>query len=282
MTSNYTIVVNSCDAYEVLWVPFFKVLKERWKALDCDIVLNTETKSFTMEGLNIRSLHLGKETKENQWGGRLINTLEAINTKYVISLFDDFILESDVNIEKIDKCLSWMEENEKIAAFYLINIPQKNQPDKTYEGFDLVPQGQDYRLNSAPAIWRREKLIQFTGRIDTPWAWETFGSTRTFHTNDLMYCVKKGVLPIYDYQQQLGGAIHRGKWVRSVIEPVVDRYALDIDLNERGFDDENAGTKYTLKWKINFFRQGFRMVGMDALIVLYHMLAIKLKGLTKR
>ena len=282
MSKDYAILVNSCDAYEDLWEPFFLVLKDRWNLENCDIVLNTETKAFRMDGLNIRTLNLGTENKDYQWGGRLIETLKHIETKYVLSLFDDFILENDVNVDKMEQCIRWMDENEQIAVFYLMNIPQPNEKNTTYEGFDLVPNGQDYRLNSAPAIWRRERLMSYTKKVDSPWGWEYFGSVRTFRTDDLFYCVAKDAAPIYCYSQKLGGAVHRGKWVKSVIEPVVQKYQLSLDLSKRGFEDEEGNaTKHSFKTKLRFFALGYRMIGFEAVTMLFRYIKIKLKRLVK-
>lgn len=283
MKPKCTILVNSCDAYEVLWKPFFLVLRDKWKDLNYNIVLNTETKEFSLDGLEITTLSLGPETSERQWGKRLLETLEHIDTEYVINLFDDFILESPVDQNRIEQCLDWMEEHREIAVFYLMNIPQPNQEDSRFPGFDIVPQGQNYRLNSAPAIWCKEKLMEFTGEHDTPWAWEFFGSTRTYHTEDLFYCINKETQPVYEYAHKLGGAIHRGKWVRSVIEPVVEKYHLDIDLEERGFEEENGTlVGHSLKWKIDFFRLGYKMVGRDAWMMLRRMVALKFKKLVRK
>lgn len=279
MKHKCTILVNSCDAYEVLWKPFFFVLRDSWKNLDYKIILNTETKHFSMEGLDITTLSLGEENPDRQWGKRLLETLEQIDTEYVINLFDDFILEASVEQHRIEQCLEWMEKDQNIAVFYLMNIPQPNQNDNRFTGFDLVPQGQNYRLNSAPAIWRRKKLMEFTGEQDTPWAWEFFGSTRTYHTNDVFYCIDRDTQPIYQYANKLGGAIHRGKWVKSVIKPVVEKYHLDIDLEERGFEEENGALAgHSLKWKIDFFKLGYKMVGKDAWIMLRRMVKVKLKN----
>ena len=58
-SDRYTIVVSSCDAYSDLWEPFFKVLKAEWKGLDkIPIVLNTESKSFSYDGLDIRTMKM--------------------------------------------------------------------------------------------------------------------------------------------------------------------------------------------------------------------------------
>ena len=40
-----TMLVNSCDAYEDLWQPFFTLLKRYFAPLDMRILLNTDRKS---------------------------------------------------------------------------------------------------------------------------------------------------------------------------------------------------------------------------------------------
>ena len=43
-----TMLVNSCDAYEDLWQPFFTLLKRYFAPLDMRILLNTESKDFPL------------------------------------------------------------------------------------------------------------------------------------------------------------------------------------------------------------------------------------------
>jgi len=268
--NNCTILINSCDAYEDVWNPFFFAFKKRWGNCPYNIVLNTESKCIKFEDLDVITFNLVNKSEKDLWGKRLRRTLQQINTEYVITLFDDFILEDFVQQDKIEKCITWMEENEKIAAFYLLNIEGENIVDDTYEGFELMPQRKDYRLNSAPAVWRREKLLLFTGDKDTPWAWEFFGSARTYKDKDLFYCAQKGKEDIYKYNYSLGGAIHRGKWVKTVIEPIVKEYNLKMDLSIRGFEDETLGIyRHSFKWKIKFLLDGFKMIGLDTFIFVY-------------
>lgn len=274
--NNCTILINSCDAYEDVWEPFFSAFKNQWGNCPYKTVLNTESKRFKFEDLDVITLNLFNTSEKDLWGRRLRRTLQHINTKYVIALFDDFILEDNVQQDKIEKCISWMEENEKVAVFYLSNVEGENIVDDTYEGFELMPQRKNYKLNSAPAVWRREKLLLFTGDKDTPWAWEFFGSARTYKDKDLFYCAQKGKEDIYKYNYSLGGAIHRGKWVKTVIEPVVNQYNLKMDLSIRGFEDETLGIyRHSIKWKMKFLFDGFKMIGLDAFIFVY-------RGLKKR
>ena len=252
-----TVVVNSCDNYEDIWDPFFMVLRDQWSSCKYKIILNTEKKSYFLPGLDIKTFPLQDSNTKNLWGNRLREVLKCIDTEYVIMLFDDFLLEAPVNQAKIEKCLSWMKKDERIAVFYFTNISGMNIKDQVYMDFERLPKVKDYKLNSAPALWRRERLISFTGKLDTPWAWEFFGSARTYQTNEAFYCACQGKEDVFSFRYNLGGAIHRGKWVYSVIKPVIDKYGINIDLSIRGIEDETLKTyPHSLKWKIKFFFYG--------------------------
>jgi len=275
---NCAILVNSCDGYEDVWPLFFSALKDNWENCDLQIYLNTEKKVFHFDGLRLNLINSYAESgKDQPWGGRLIETLKAINKEYIINLFDDFVLEQKVDIEKIAKCITAMINNKQIAVFYFSNIPGINLEDKLHDGFELIGARNDYRLNSAPALWRREKLIEFTGEIDSPWAWEFFGSARTFGKKDLFYCAKKNEENIFVYNYALGGAIRRGRWVESVARPLIEKYNLKIDLKVRGCASESLSEgKYSLGWKINFFLIGFRMIGLKIFIFIFRIFKKKI------
>ena len=272
-----TIIVNSCDSYDDVWLPFFSALKDMWPDCKYKIILNTEHKNFKFDGLEIISLNLSAEDGKKPWGWRLRKALTLVNTEFVITLFDDFILESPVDYAKLEQCISDMKVNSDIAAFYFNNIPGPNTLDSRFPEFELIGSRNDYRLNSAPAIWRTKQLLEFTGEIDSPWAWEFFGSARTYRSSKLFYCARTGKEDTFVYNYSLGGAIRRGKWVLNVIRPAVQKYGISLDLEKRGISSESLSDgKYSLKWKIDFFLLGFKMVGFNAFIFLYRVLVKKI------
>ena len=88
----YSVLVNSCDKYEKLWPIFFSMLARFWPENKETVFLNTESKSYTHEGINIESLHTGEQ---RAWSARLISALHQIKTPYVLMILDDFILEEN-------------------------------------------------------------------------------------------------------------------------------------------------------------------------------------------
>ncbi|OCH11921.1 hypothetical protein A6E05_10125 [Aliivibrio sp. 1S165] len=277
IADNCSIIVNSCDKYKDIWALFFSCLHEQWPECTVDIYLNTESESFEYKDLKL--IKIENENRESMaWGGRFIDVLHLITHKYAICLYDDFLIESKVDISQINSCIHWMEDYDDIAVFYFFNNIGKNIKDDLFNGFELIGKRNDYKLNSAPALWRIEKLISLTGENDDPWAWECFGTARTYTLTDRFYCTEKNNEHIFDYKHELGGGIRRGKWVSSVVSPLIKKYNLNINLNERGISSELLSKdKYSLHWKVNFIIMGFKMVGFKAFIFIIRAIKSKLK-----
>lgn len=265
---NLEIIVNSCDAYEDVWLPFFYSLRENWNGVAPPVVLNTETKSFSLEGLSIRRppIVINSASSKDDWGRRLLAALDCIVADYVLMAFDDHIVEKQIDCEEISRCVCRLERERDICAFYLINpfLPLLEAPEDSR--FAEVSPHADYILNSAPAVWRKADLMRFIRPGDNPWGWEYFGSVRLHAARKRVFAPREGSSPIYSYQHALGGAIYRGKWVAPVIEPVLERYGLSLDLSLRG-TIEPRSLPHSLGWKLRFLHAGVKMVGLSALLL---------------
>lgn len=278
MTNNI-IVLNTCDAYEDVWELFFCAFNEYWPECQYEIVLNTESIQKPLLYARARIHNFSSPTGRDMWGLRLKETLRACKSTYVTMLYDDFVLDGPVDKVKIATCLRYLNDNPDIAVFYLTNnSANENIDDNRFENFELIPPRGEYKLNSAPAVWRREKLMQFVDDSDNPWAWEFFGSYRTYDRPELYYCVKKNQENIYPYNYAMGGAIYRGKWVGKIVIPLIKKYGIQLNTTTRGFADnlQSINTR-SLLWKINFLLLGFKMIGFGAFLPIYRVIRKKLK-----
>lgn len=263
---NYAILINSCDAYADLWSTFFYLLKKNWpESSKKNIYLNTETTTIISSDLNIKIINT--EIKgQDMWGKRFLNSLSKIKEEYVVVIMDDFFIKSPICDRIIQNCINEFEKDKNIAAFYLVNTLKKDTQNSILDNFTEIPIYTNYRLNSAPAIWRKEKLIKYIKEEDNPWAWEYFGTCRTNKESDKFYCVSKIDNPVYDYAH----AIYRGKWLEKDIIPLIKQYNLDLDLSKRGLvKNDEPLPKRSLIWKLKFIITGIKMVGFIAIIEIF-------------
>lgn len=260
-----TVVVNTCDAYRDVWPLFFSALEEYWPDRGVDIVLNTETQTVGFDVARLSVHNFLDNSGQDKWGKRLLATLNSIDTEYVVVLYDDFIIEAPLDSGRLTALVSMMESDRDIAVCYLTNMKLATLPDTNVSGQSRVGPTTPYRLNSAPALWRRKDLIRYTGAIDTPWAWEVYGSYRTYGDGKHFYCPTTEQDDVFHYNHAKGGAIYRGKWVAEVVEPKNQKYKLGMDLSIRGLSVEGAFEPRTLAWKLKFLWLGYRMVGVKSL-----------------
>ena len=266
-----TILVNSCDAYSDVWPFFFSALNEYWPNRTIELVVNTENKQEL--GFNNPDTIIHNSSSKF-WGERLVETLDDIQTDYIVMLYDDFIIEEFFDETILNDIIEWMEGDPNISAFYLDNLKlKKTLNNNSFDKFEQIDPRADFRLNSAPGVWRKKDLQLFTGKEDSPWAWEVFGTYRTQRTIKKFYQSNN---KIYSFNGSKGGAIYRGKWVKEVVVDKAEKYKLNIDFNIRGFSSDTEFEKRTLSWKINFILLGYKMVGFDVLKFIRNALISKL------
>lgn len=264
--NDLTIVVNTCDAYYDVLCIFFHALHDYWPDCPYPVVINTEANSHAPQPALVHN-HACSDGKDD-WGARLRSTLSSIDTEFVLMLYDDFILNAPVENPCIQAALDVLKTQYRAVVAYLINTSLPLDTTDSDSSFLPIKDKVDYRLNSAPAIWRKQALMDYTAVGDNPWAWEVFGSYRSWGDGHVFYSLNPQQADIYPYDHSRGGAIYRGKWVRAVVNQVAQKYCLDIDWSKRGFSSDMALEKRSLMWKLRFMETGFRMVGFKALYFL--------------
>lgn len=248
LSEHVTLLVNSCDAYEDLWIPFFTLLKKYWNTESIQIILNTETKDFSFEGLEITCVHPPTET---QYGARMLHALSQVKTKYVLPLLDDFFLRQPVNCERISEIIHWMEEDPDIVYFNCDrNGVYANWEVNKYPGFRRYPPGNGYILSMQAAIWRTEQLMKYWRPNVSPWEWELLCNISTKkYPRDKFYTTLPEEDMFLDYGYDPAGmGVFRGKWVQHDVVPLFEKEGIHVDYSRRGFYDP-AVSILTLPYK---------------------------------
>lgn len=260
---NTAILINSCDAYSDVLKLNLCALEEYWENCELPIYINTESKRVQSDYFNICSIEYKNSNKNDRWGIRFKNALKNINQEFVIVIYDDYILESDINYNILSHFITIMSNSNLVDCFYL-----------TYQNFKLtfddskkiyyVDNDNYYRINSAPALWRKDVLERLIEDNENPWTWEFFSMYKGCALNLGIYSVPSKEQNIFNYNNSKGGAIYRGKWVSEVALPIIKKYNLNINIDDRGCINMDELSPRSLIWKLNFFLTGFKMVGFHS------------------
>jgi len=273
-----TIVVNTCDAYSDVLTVFFAAMKLHWPDCNCPVVINTEKNNcYNFDGVTVHNF--SSDTGADQWGGRLVSTLESIDSEFVLMLYDDYILEASVDQKRLINAFELLKRQANASVVYLTSVGFSSVQDPGGDvNFSIVKDYSDYRLNSAPAIWRKSDLLHYTSERDNPWAWEVFGSYRTFGDGKIFYCPSTEKDDVFIYNYKKGGAIYRGKWVRDVVEVIERTLSVSVDYEVRGFSSSVQNEKRSLGWKLSFLKTGYQMIGMKVVFFIFRYVRAKLNG----
>lgn len=237
-----TILVCTCDSYEDLWLPFFKLFDTYWEDCNIKIILNTETKSYSYNNLDINSF---PASKDETYGERILRNLQEVKTEYTLLLLDDFFLRKKVDENKILKFLDIMDNDKSVPVIYFTK-QILNQANKTqYEGLEQLKRHAMYRLNMQAGLWRTSELLNCWEPIDNPWLWEIFANYSTFDTGKkYLQVADDNESPFYYGYNPEGMGVFRGKWVYDDVQPLFEEHDISIDFSKRGLYKKSEEKNY--------------------------------------
>lgn len=194
---NYSILVIGCDKNIKLLDCFFKYFERFYNLSEVSVYLSLEKKSYKYEGLDITVFN---DCDGSPWSKRVKKTLEKIDTRAVLVLLDDFIIESKVDTEEIAKLSNLINKDDSIAHFALTTVPMKNDSDKIYYGryYKRHKLGR-YKTTLQAGIWNREELISVLSDNDNAWQTEIYANIRSYLSNRDYFAISDKKLKPIDY-----------------------------------------------------------------------------------
>lgn len=257
-----TVVVCSCDKYSDLWEPFFTLFHAYWPECPYPVVLNTESKVYARNDMEIRVFSPYKEGETVPYGKRMKDCLSAVETTYVLLMLDDFFLRDKVNQEKMDRMIEWLETNPDVTCFNFDCVKDEYDiADGRFEGFKRRSKYGDYRYNMQAGIWRTEALINAWKEFESPWQWEVFGNMRSWKKRINVYCLlDMKESPInYGKKKGLTWGVVRGQWIVEDVAMLFEKHGVDVDFSLRG---EYKETKERVKSSRGNYSKIFKSTGL--------------------
>ena len=235
MKGKFAILVNSTDAFQDCWGPFFKLFKKFWPDYSGTIYLNTEREYFVYEGLNIISIQSG--LTGSSWSKCLDYAINQVKEDSFIYMQEDYFLHSNVEHDRILDLYMVFRKN-KLDCLHLTDQCSQGPfiKDSVAEGLWAIKKGAKYRASTQAAFWKKESLINIIRPWESGWEFEEFGTDRSCKVLSKVFCVsqdlcKKGGNEILPY---IFTGIIKGRWKPEVV-PLFASHGIHMDFTMRGF-----------------------------------------------
>jgi hypothetical protein len=200
---NISILIGSCDAYSPLWKNF-DILFQRYWHLPTKNIIVSETEIFN------NSHYITTTPGKLQWGTRILDALEQIDTEYTFFILDDYYLTEPFTQEFIDNHISILE---KYNAQKIMPDIDYGEPiyylDHIQDDLYKFKISSDYLNSVQPAIWKTDYLKQVLKPEYSPWNFEVEGNeyTKTLNSTILL---KARPEHMYFNFVRIGGIISEG------------------------------------------------------------------------
>jgi hypothetical protein len=241
-----TIFVNTSDSFEDCWDPFFTLFARFWPNCNYPILLNTETKDYSFNGLNIvcTKVALG-ENRRLTWSECLFRALERVKTPYILYLQEDYFLDANVRVDTLESVLNLLRNGQ--ADVIRLSEAIDAGPWLKEDGALIwqVAKKAKYQLSLQAALWRKAFLLEQVRTHESPWQLESFGSMRLRRQDNKIFCVNRDFFSgenkeIFSYTPT---GVIAGKWVRHIVEPLFAKHNIAVDYSQRGFYDASKRKK---------------------------------------
>lgn len=240
--NNVTVIVQSTDSFSDCWSPFFTLFEKYWPECPCNILLNTETKVFSVPGLSVKTTLNSKmiDDKWPTWSESLLIALKQVRTPLVLLILDDFFFSAPVDQIALNTAVNQMLQH----GYSSITLTDHGVSRPCLPFLDpfllAVRQDAKYRISTALSLWKVESLISYLRPGENAWQFEIFGSIRARKQPDSFFVVNplhtvngsEGVIPYF--HASVNSAIVKGKWQKEIC-PFLKKNGINIDYSIRGF-----------------------------------------------
>jgi hypothetical protein len=236
--SQFAILVNTTDSFEDCWYPFFTLFKKFWPDYSGKIYLNTETKSYSHDGLNIISIQHSLNTSSGKitWSACLKRALAVIEDDVILYLQEDYFFKDFVKHEIIEKFVRLMHDKPTIDCIHLTDQGSPVDVKSEFQNLYTIPKIHQDRLSCQAALWRKDTLKLYPRTHETAWNFEYWGSKRAAILNHNFYVVDTNWVKLNSFEiiPYLFTAVIRGQWLSEVVA-LCESHNITIDYSKRGF-----------------------------------------------
>ena len=212
-----SFIVLSSDGYSDCWDPFFELLEKHFpKIPNMELILSTNTKTYTHKTLKIKTLNHGNDLP---WSKRYKLSLAQAENEIVLPLSEDFFLKSKMDEKDFMTVFNLILNEKEIDHIRLLNRGVFETEKSNYDLLKKITPTTKKRFIFSPGLWKKKVLEKYLVDYENPWIAEKMGDFRSKIYKDGFYCIsedyvkEKGQL----YDTFFSGVIYKGKCAHYVV-----------------------------------------------------------------
>ncbi len=247
---NLAVFVNTCDAFQDCWVPFFKLFETYGGVLrDLPVYLNTERACFNWDSGKIYSTKVWRTDEEvlPPWSERLLRGLDTVKEDYILYVQEDYFLKRTVRAEMIQEALAIVANVPDASIVYLSSQGPSVEMSSPYsQNFLEIHPRARYLISTQAAIWDKNFLSSVIRNWENVWMFEKFGSLRARRTKQRIFAPAPSALEGGEIVDYVWTGVIQGKWKEECVE-LFRRHGIATDFDRRGFYQEGSRIKHHLR-----------------------------------
>lgn len=242
MQNQFSILINTSDGFSDCWNPFFLLFKKYWGECKYPLFLNTEKKSYSFEGLHIKSTCVSIENENLTWSQCFIKALNQIDTDIVLYFQEDYFIKDKVDLAFIENQAQRMLEDPLIKRIGLTTNDYKGKLFKSeFNELWEASNNVEYKICTQASLWRKETLISYLQPQENGWMFEILGTLRSRRRKYERFLTLNR--EIYNLENQPISYIHtgiiKGQWHPEIPKVFYENEIFNVNFKVRGFYNIN-------------------------------------------
>lgn len=249
------ILINSCDLYEDVWDPCLELFKIQWPNCPYDFILNSETKEYSGETENVRTICYGKK---GTWTERFRYVLEQIESPYVLFTLEDYFLLNKVNAEVFEQAVSVMDNNSDVGMICLSHTDRADIKTGQYEDENFYARVIDNKCKiwCRICLYRRDYLLKLLRDHESIWEFEQFALYRARKLDYIILQQNNNAPEVFTFKIKIedGYGITLRKWLPQNVD-LFEKYGIKVNYERLGFFSPSVSSEQIPSEKSNSIKE---------------------------